>query len=497
MRCTSFRLLFRRPAACHAVVLILALLVSACAASATTVEEPSGQANPAATGSPIPDAEPGRGASGAATITITGVAVVDVEQGLVLPGQTVVVAGERIVRIAPSGEVAPVSNSQVLDGRGLYLIPGLVDAHVHDYDPQVFGRLLLANGVVLVRDMGQPTELAMTLRSEANSGGVLGPEMIVTGAILDGDPPLIPQISLALRTPAEARAAVQQQAAAGVDEIKVYSNLDAELLQAIIAEAHGLGLKVVGHVAEAVYVEDAVAAGQDSIEHLHGFDKVIGKLLGAPITLKRGGMGVDFQYWPCLPEVDHARLEAVLRGLAASGVAVCPTVVVFKVGVNVQAAIAGELGRNEYISPLIRGIWQEMWGAQSDIPAVIWQSMAAFVRDLHVAGVTLMVGTDLLFPGIIPGFAVHEEMAIWQEAGIPPADVLRSATIVPARFMGLGERLGTLAEGRVASMVLLRANPLDDIENAQQIEGVFLRGQYFSRDDLDRLLVEARELAQQ
>jgi imidazolonepropionase-like amidohydrolase len=456
------------------VVLIAALLLSACAAPAA-VDVPAGQSS----------------------FTITGVGVVDVEQGRVVPDQTVVVVGEHIVKIAPCAQLVVPKNSRSIDGRGLYLMPGLVDAHVHDYDPQVFGRLLLANGVVLVRDMGQPTEQAVKLRQDANSGTVLGPEMIVTGAILDGDPPLIPQISIGLRRPAEARAAVQKQAAAGVDEIKVYSGLDRELLQAITTEAHRLGLKVVGHVAEAVYLEDAVAAGQDSIEHLHGFDKVIGKLLGEPITLKRGGMGVDFQYWPRLAEVDHAELQQVLRRLAGSGVAVCPTVIVFKVGVHVRAAVAGDSPQSEYISPLIRGIWHELWASQSDIPSVIWQSMAAFVRELHDAGVTLLVGTDLLFPGIIPGYAVHEEMAIWQDAGIPAADVLRSATILPARFMGLDERLGTVAEGKVASMVLTRANPLEDIHNAQQIESVFLRGQYFSRADLDRLLAEARDLAQQ
>lgn len=106
-----------------------------------------------------------------------------------------------------------------------------------------------------------------------------------------------------------------------------------------------------------------------------------------------------------------------------------------------------------------------------------------------------MVGTDLVAPGIIPGYSVHQEMEIWQEAGIPPADILRSATLVPARFMGLDDRLGAVAEGRSASLVLLTANPLDDIRNAQLIDGVFLRGQYYSRADLDRLLAEARQLA--
>ena len=117
------------------------------------------------------------------------------------------------------------------------------------------------------------------------------------------------------------------------------------------------------------------------------------------------------------------------------------------------------------------------------------------VSGMNKAGVPLMVGTDLMVPGIIPGYSVHEEMAIWQEAGIPPADVLRSATLVPAQFMGLGDRLGSISEGKTASMVLVRANPLEDIRNAQQIESVFLRGQYFSRKDLDRLLAEAKDLA--
>jgi len=119
------------------------------------------------------------------------------------------------------------------------------------------------------------------------------------------------------------------------------------------------------------------------------------------------------------------------------------------------------------------------------------------VRGLYQAGVPLMVGTDLMLPGIFPGFSVHEEMAIWQEAGIPAVDVLRSATLVPAQFMGLGDRLGSVSEGKTASLVLVRANPLEDIRNAQQIEGIFLRGQYFSRQDIDRLLAEARDLAQQ
>jgi imidazolonepropionase-like amidohydrolase len=130
------------------------------------------------------------------------------------------------------------------------------------------------------------------------------------------------------------------------------------------------------------------------------------------------------------------------------------------------------------------------------MPDAMWQSWAQMARQMNEAGIPLMVGTDLMCPGLVPGYSVHEEMLIWQEAGIPPADILRSATLIPAQFMELGDRLGSISEGKTASMIMVRANPLEDIRNAQQIESVFLRGQYFSRADLDGLLDEAKVLAQ-
>jgi imidazolonepropionase-like amidohydrolase len=140
-------------------------------------------------------------------------------------------------------------------------------------------------------------------------------------------------------------------------------------------------------------------------------------------------------------------------------------------------------------------MWRSQWSQQDNLPSYLWRNWARMVRGLNEAGVPLMTGSDLLVPGILPGVAIHEEMAIWQEAGIPPADVLRGATIVPAQFMGLGDQLGSIHEGKTASMVLVRADPLKDVQNAQQIDGVFLRGRYFSRAALDRLLDEAKDLA--
>ena len=428
---------------------------------------------------------------------ITDISVIDVEKGIALAGQTVLIVGERIDKMGAQTEINIPEGAQIINGHGLYLIPGFVDAHVHYFDAPVFGRLMIANGVLLVRDMGMPNEYILKLRDELNRGEMLGPEMIATGAILDGYPPLIPSISLGIQTPEQGRAVVRQQAEAGVDMIKVYNKLDKKVFLAILEEAHKVGLKVAAHLPESVYIEDAAAAGLSSSEHFFGFEKVIAKLLGEPVKLSYAGMGSQADYFQRLSEVNPTELQALYQRIRASGLTICPTIITFKATTEVKTFQTGSFPQREYISPSVLDLWKSQWAGQSNVPDYIWRNWAQMVSGLNQAGVPLMVGTDLMLPGIIPGFSVHDEMAIWQEAGIPAMDVLRSATLVPAQFMGLGDRLGSISEGKTASLVLLRANPLEDIRNTQQIEGVFMRGQYFSRQDIDRLLAEARDLAQQ
>ena len=177
---------------------------------------------------------------------ITGVAVVDVAKGIVLPDQTVIIAEGLIQAVGPRAGLAAPKRAKVIDGRGLYLMPGLVDAHVHYLEAPIFGRVMIANGVLLVRDMGMPNDYILKLRDELNRGDTLGPEMVATGTVLDGDPPLIPPISMGVKTPEEGRAAVRQQAAAGVDMLKVYNLLDKDVFLAIVDEARKIGLKVAG-----------------------------------------------------------------------------------------------------------------------------------------------------------------------------------------------------------------------------------------------------------
>ncbi len=426
---------------------------------------------------------------------IVNVSIVDVEHGKIIPAQTVIIAGKAIAHIEAFKKNGKYPGATIIDGTGLFLVPGLVDAHVHYYDAPVFGRALIANGVLLVRDMGMPNDYILPLRDKLNSGEVLGPDMVATGSILDGYPPIIPLTSIGISTPETGRAAVRNQYQLGVDMIKVYSALDKEVLIAIIQEAQRIGIKVVGHVPDRVYLEDAVAAGMSSIEHWFGFQKVIVKLLGEPVNLGPGWMSSDAIYLTRLSEVDPQALQLFYQRLRSSGVVVVPTIVTFKNWPNIQTLNHESMLHGEYISNQLFEIWKTQWVGQTEIPDIIWQSWAQMVKQMNDAGIPLMVGTDLMCPGLIPGYSVHEEMVIWQEAGIPPADILRSATLVPAKFLNRENFSGSIQEGKTASVFLVNANPLEDIRNAQKIVGVFLKGKYFNCQELDRLLTEARELA--
>ncbi len=428
---------------------------------------------------------------------ITDVTVIAVQNGTATPGQTVIIVGDRIDKIGSYGQLSIPQDVEVIDGHGLFLMPGLVDAHVHYNDAAVFGRVMIANGVLLVRDMGMPNEVILKLRDELNQGATFGPEMLASGSMLDADPPMIPMIAIGVNTAKAGRAAVRSQEKAGVDMIKVYTGLDKEVFLAIVDEAHKSGLQVVGHVPDSIYIEDAAAAGLDSMEHWWGFDKAIAKMLGestnsVPPVIVPGPDSLRY-----LGEIDPQVRQNFYQRLKATGAVLDPTIVVLKDMPAVDTVEPSALPNGEYISKYLLSSWKSQWAGQTGFPDNGFRKWAQMVMEMNEAGIPMMVGTDLAVPGIIPGFSVHEEMQIWQEAGIPPADVLRSATYVPAQFMGLGDRLGSISPGKTASMVMVRGNPLEDIRNAQEIEAVFLRGEYFSLSDLDQLLSEAKELARQ
>jgi len=154
--------------------------------------------------------------------------------------------------------------------------------------------------------------------------------------------------------------------------IKVYSRLGADAFLAIVDEAHALGLKVIGHVPDSISIQDAAAAGLDSSEHLFGFDKLVGRLLGAPVRFSYAGMGADVVYFLRLGEVDPLALQIAFDGLRQSGLTVCPTVVTFKAGVHTSLFQSGDFPEREYISAAVLDTWRTLWAGQSDLPDFVW-----------------------------------------------------------------------------------------------------------------------------
>lgn len=449
---------------------------------------------------------------------IRNVTLIDVKQGRALPHRTVIIHNDKILNIFDAPEGRPASspptpdarpippNTTSIDGTNLFLIPGLTDAHVHYVDPEGFGRLLIANGVTLVRETGNETSRVIDIRDRLNNGSLAGPQMICTGAIVDGVPPVWP-FSEACDTPDEGRAAVQRLHAAGVNQIKVYSRLKPDVYAAVVDEARTLGLKATGHIPGVCDIDDAIAAGQACNEHFMAFEKLIAKLSPAEIpaeVLKQAGIYAGMSAWGRMATVDRAALQAELKKVAAAGMYQCPTIVVMA-GIGSTAAgphqQAGATNKPDprlaYIPASLRSFWDSpnYQGGFATFAHAAVAPMQSMALECHKAGVPLMIGTDLANPFVYPGFSVHDEMKLFADAGIPNADVLRSATITPATFFGLDASLGSIEIGKTASLVLLSANPLDDIANTTKITGVFNRGKYHDRKALDQLLAEAKTLA--
>jgi imidazolonepropionase-like amidohydrolase len=424
---------------------------------------------------------------------IDQVTVIDVENGKALPDQRVVVRDQVIAAVGPRDTIAIPESAELIPGRGLFLIPGLFDAHVHlTTAPDSFGPLLVAHGVTSVRDLGGPTEQILAIKREAaDNFSTPTPDITATGAIIDGKPPVWP-FSEAVETEAEAVAAVRKLASAGVDQIKVYSKLNREAYFATVAEAKRLGLKVTGHVPYSVSLSEAVNAGQDAIEHLEGFGPLLNQLASAP-EVEGSQMIKAFQGWSHWSEVERDALRKELESHRAKGVVHVPTLAVMA-GIGRISNPADDPRKDplmKYVASSTRAFWESgQYGQFSPRAKAALPAMTEMVAELHRNGIQLAIGTDLANPYVFAGRSVHDEMQRFVEAGIEPAEVLRMATLIPAELCGVTGERGMIAPGKTASLVLLRANPLENINAIREVDAVWLRGRHFNRQRLDQLLAE-------
>jgi imidazolonepropionase-like amidohydrolase len=444
-------------------------------------------------------------------IAITHVTVINPGTSSVRSDSTVVITGAHITAVSDSENFKLPSGARVIDGRGRYLIPGLWDMHVHsafgDWFPggrDIILPLFIANGVTGVRDMGGDVPVLLAWRKQLAEGEIIGPRTIISGPMLDGYLPdgksLRFPSSIPVTTPASAVAAVDSLKAQGVDFIKVQSELSDDAYHAAATEAHKQGLPFVGHVPDRVRLEETIAAGQKSIEHLMGiFEACSGqedKFISGKGDLKL-----------MLSSHDEQKCNALIVLLAKSQTWQVPTLVWQRGGTFLDQRDLKHQPLDKYVPPY----WREVtWRRFTDemMPDLLKDPLALrreyFARNLqmvgamHRAGVPFMAGTDTA-PGvyIMPGFSLHDELANFVEAGFTPMEALQVATSNPAKFLEAESSFGSIVPGKTADLVLLNANPLEDIRNTQKITAVIANGRFFDRAALDHILKQVEASAKQ
>ena len=427
--------------------------------------------------------------------SIVNVTIIDVTGGPPQNHRTVVVRDRKIEEIGYSDEIKP--KGQRINATGKFLIPGLWDMHVHivfgDWFPhakEVTLPLFIANGITGVRDMGSELDVLQQYRKEISAGTLVGPRIVMSGPMLDGPQPRFPS-SIAIKTPEDGRRAVDDLKKRGVDFIKLQSLIPRDAVFAIADEAKKQGITFVGHVPDAVRASEASNAGQKSFEHLIGIFEGASPLEDEFIK----GSKSEAKF---LSTYDPERAAKLFALLAKNQTWQCPTLVWERGGNLIELSDFSKDPRAKYVPAYWKDVTWKRFTEQvehdfntDDLPTRrrFVQKELEVVNAMYHSGIPFLAGTDTP-PGvyIFPGFSLHEELQRFVAAGFTPLEALQTATLNPAKFLGMEDRFGTIEKGKIADLVLLDGNPLDEIRNTQKIAGVVANGRYFSRADLDKLL---------
>lgn len=432
------------------------------------------------------------GATKSQPLVFNHVTVINMTDAPPKSDMTVVVIGNRISALGKTGKLRAPRNAQVVDASGKYLIPGLWDMHIHsdNYDKgrKYFPRLI-AMGITGIRDMGTPLDDVLRLRREIDEGRFLGPRMVVCGPLLVGAlPPNFPPMPLifGVKNASEARQTVRSFKARGVDFIKVESSLPRESYFAVAAEAKRQSLPFAGHIPPFVTANEASGAGQSSVEHLGG--EHYGVLLACSTH--------ESELHAKIKEIAQAQIDAAFGKGKADETSVYrasltkPLLDSFR-DEKAKALFERFVKNKTWQAPTLvalKGLWNRNDLQDSDIRfgEQVKQRELEITKAMQRAGVGLLAGTDAP-----PDRAnLHDELAMFVQAGLTPKEALQAATINPAKYFHRQSSLGAIERGKIADMVLLEANPLEDIGNAKRIAAVVLNGRYLPKDSLQKMLAD-------
>jgi imidazolonepropionase-like amidohydrolase len=406
---------------------------------------------------------------------------------------TVIVRGQRVSWIGPSKRASVPACATTIDARRRWLIPGLVDAHVHVESPRMMRLILqdpsipeeaindadpylpyIARGILQIGNMSAMSE-TIGQRRAIETGRVLGPHTMLA-AMVDGDPSLWPVgITRVAATPEDGRQVVRDEIAEGYDMVKVYSNLTLDTFTAIVDEARSHGVKVVGHIpGRGTPIGPYFQAGYTMVAHA---EELAVRVVGEEDA-----------------EVAHMVAAASLHG---TGLMTTLTVDQRILEQTLDPSTLHTRPEIQYVHPVVRRFWYErnpyIGDGSAERVAELRGIIALndkLVRAFVAAGLPVLAGTDSLVPGVVAGFALHDELAALVAAGLTPYQALEAATRAPCEWMGVAEDRGTVEVGKRADLLLLDADPLVDITNTQRIAGVVTNGRWLPRRELDAKLDE-------
>jgi imidazolonepropionase-like amidohydrolase len=411
-------------------------------------------------------------------IIIHNINIIDVEEGDVIKHQDVFILENRIIRIQDH-EKPVVKARQVIDGNGKYLIPGLWDMHSHirSYSHEDVLPLFILHGVVGIRDLGLTDfKLIKSWKEQIQKEEIIGPRIYSSGCIIEGSNPHF-RNSLKVTKIERVKPVIDSLVNQGVDLIKLYDTLDKEIYEAIVRYCQQNEILTAGHVPSSLNQISASEIGLKSIEHLSGLDN----------TLHKYYTNEDF--------------ETFIKTFQVNETYHCPTLVNYSFVASLDRSqkerqlILDQIDEEQRFD-LAPKYYRAWWSRIKDnyAKAKKYKNKADellfyndIVKNLNDNGIKILAGTDAPNPYLIPGLSLHEELAMLVESGLTTLDALRAATLYPAEYFSITDYSGSVSENSIADLLILDANPLEDITNTQRINAVILDGKLFSKDSLSSM----------
>jgi imidazolonepropionase-like amidohydrolase len=433
------------------------------------------------------------------SIVVRDVTVIDATGSPPLLNMTLVISGNRIVALGKTGRVRVPRNARVIEGTGKYVIPGLWDMHIHlSLATELAIPALIANGVTGVRDMGGDVDQIDEWRRKIAGGGLLGPRIVRAGSVVDGQKPDA-LFRLTVTSATQARRAVISLKRRGVDFIKIHNAVPREAYFALADEARRRNVPFVGHVPKEVTPAEASDAGQRSIEHTESlFENIL-------FSASQRGQSASDALNQAFAAYQDGGATTLFRRFRRNGTWYDPALVTYRSFAFRTDFAANPDPRNRYVAASTRRSWDRYQPIPQNLPAeTISLRKSVFQRFLELVGlmrreqVNILAGTDAGgIRDVFPGFSLHDELALLVQAGLTPMEALETATRNPATFLGTSASLGTVERGKFADLVLLEANPLENIENLKRIAAVIVNGRYVPKSELQTMLAQVEATAGQ